>query len=65
MLHITNGDSANGYLKRIGILGQFQAWQDALHEGKITAHTDLTIISERRSHFLAEYFCLDLKNGAS
>ena len=61
MLHITNGDSANGYLKRIGILGQFQAWQDALHEGKITAHTDLTIISERRSHFLAEYFCLDLK----
>ena len=61
MLHITNGDNANLYLKRIGIQGDFQAWQDALHEGEITSHTDLHAISEIRSHFLAEYFCIDLK----
>mgnify|MGYP001006266736 CR=1 FL=1 len=61
MLHITNGDSANVYLKRIGILGQFQAWQDALHEGHISTHTELAAISNTRSYFLAEYFCIDLK----
>jgi hypothetical protein len=61
MLHITNGDYANSYLKKIGIPGQFQAWQDVLHHGVISNQTDLTIISAQRSQFLAEYFCLDQK----
>lgn len=56
MIHITNGDSANSYLKKIGIQGQFQAWHDVLHHGPITEQTDLIKISEYRSEFLADFF---------
>lgn len=62
MIHITNGDSANSYLKKIGIEGQFQAWQDVLHHGPITAQTDLKKISEYRSEFLADFFCIALSD---
>jgi len=62
MLHITNGDSANSYLKKIGIEGQFQAWQDVLHHGPITAQTNLKKISEYRSEFLADFFYIALSD---
>ena len=60
MIHITNGDSANSYLKKIGIEGQFQAWHDVLHHGPITAQTDLKKISDYRSNYLADFFCIAL-----
>ncbi|SFB81772.1 RNA polymerase subunit sigma-24 [Pseudoalteromonas denitrificans] len=60
MLHITNGDNGNSYLKKIGIEGQFQAWQDVLHHGPITSETNIEKISLYRSEFLAEFFCIAL-----
>ncbi|PAJ73247.1 RNA polymerase subunit sigma-24 [Pseudoalteromonas sp. NBT06-2] len=62
MIHITNGDNANRYLKQVGIEGQFQAWQDVLHHGPITAETNLNKITEYRSQFLAEFFCIALSD---
>ena len=61
MFHITNGDSANLFLSRIGIQGQFIAWQDVLHHGPIPKETELTHITAIRAPFLADYFCLPLK----
>ncbi len=61
MFHITNGDSANAYLKRIGVKGIFIAWQDVLHDGPLTDETNIQKISDHRSVFLAEYFCLSLQ----
>ncbi|ATC97880.1 DUF1835 domain-containing protein [Pseudoalteromonas spongiae] len=62
MYHITNGDSANLFLKRIGIQGQFIAWQDVLHHGPISAEVSLPAMSDYRAAFLADYFCLPLKD---
>ena len=62
MFRITNGDSANLFLKRIGIQGQYIAWQDVLHHGPITTATNLADISQYRAAFLADYFCLPLKD---
>lgn len=62
MFHITNGDSANLFLKRIGIQGQFVAWQDVLHHGPISSQLTLPAMSDYRAAFLADYFCLPLKD---
>jgi len=61
MFHITDGDCANLFLKRIGIQGQFIAWQDVLHHGPISAEVSLPAMSGYRAAFLADYFCLPLK----
>lgn len=60
MLHITNGDSANLYLKRIGVEGRFVAWHDVLHDGPLPKTNDLVSASQTRAAFLADYFCLSL-----
>ena len=60
MFHITNGDSANLFLKRIGIQGTFIPWQDCLHEGRLTAGS-LAEITEQRAALLADRFNLPLK----
>lgn len=60
MFHITNGDSANLYLKRIGIQGCFIAWQDCLHEGRLIA-ASLEQSTEQRAAVLADRFNLPIK----
>ncbi len=58
--HITNGDSANLYLKRIGIEGTFVAWQDVLHDGPLPQSSDLLEATSERAGFLAESYCISL-----
>jgi hypothetical protein len=54
MLHITNGDSAAGSLRRSGIGGEVLAWRDILHEGPVPAGLPLADLSAVRARFLAD-----------
>ena len=51
-LHITNGDSAAGTLRQTSLGGEVLPWQDALHEGPVTAGPR-GLLLERRAGFLS------------
>lgn len=52
LLHITNGDSAAGSLRRAGLGGEVLGWADLLWEGPLAAIDDLQF-NELRAQFLA------------
>ena len=52
MLHVTNGDSAVGVLRR-AVEGEFLPWRDVLHEGPVHAGLPLDALSRRRAAFIA------------
>jgi hypothetical protein len=54
MLHVTNGNSAIEAIRGAGILGEFVAWRDALHEGPVPADTRLEILAPLRARFIAD-----------
>lgn len=54
MLHLTNGESAGGSLRR-GVPGRVIAWQDVLHEGPVPAGLALEGMSDVRARFLAHW----------
>jgi hypothetical protein len=51
-LHVTNGDSAAGTLRRIGLAGRVLPWRDALHAGPVPAVGDREL-RRVRAGFLA------------
>lgn len=53
VLHLTNGESAAGSLRRSGLPGRVISWQDVLHEGPVPAGLTLEGMSEVRARFLA------------
>ncbi len=53
MLHVTNGDSAAGLLRRSGIPGDVLAWPDVLHEGPTPAEHG-AVWRHARARFLHE-----------
>ena len=53
MLHVTNGDSAAGSIRKGGIPGQVIPWRDVLHEGPVPAGLTLEEMSEVRARFLS------------
>ncbi len=55
MLHLTNGDSAAGSIRRTGVPGSVIAWRDILHEGPVPAGLTLEGLSDKRARFLAEW----------
>jgi hypothetical protein len=52
-LHITNGDSAVERIRAAGIIGQIDAWRDALHEGPVPAPATLDTLRPIRAKWLA------------
>jgi hypothetical protein len=55
MLHLTNGESAGGSLRRSGVPGRVISWDDVLHEGPVPAGLSLEQLSEVRARFLAQW----------
>jgi hypothetical protein len=53
MLHITNGESAAGSLRKTGLPGQVIAWNDVLHEGPAPTDLSLDQLRELRARFIA------------
>jgi Domain of unknown function (DUF1835) len=51
-LHVTNGDSAAGILRRTGLAARILPWRDALHEGPVPAVGDREL-RRVRAGFLA------------
>jgi hypothetical protein len=53
MLHITNGDSAAGGIRRTGVSGEVLSWIDVLHEGPVPPDFDLEQLCTVRAEFIA------------
>jgi hypothetical protein len=53
MLHITNGESAAGSIRKTGLPGQVLAWNDVLHEGPAPADLSLDQLRTLRAGFIA------------
>ena len=53
MLHITNGDSAAGGIRRTGVPGEVLSWIDVLHEGPVPQNLDLGQLRTVRAEFIA------------
>jgi hypothetical protein len=51
-LHVTNGDSAAGTIREIGLGGQVLSWRDVLHEGPVPAGSP-DELRAARARFLA------------
>ena len=51
-LHVTNGDSAAGILRRTGLAANVLPWRDALHDGPVPAVSDREL-RRVRAEFLA------------
>jgi len=52
-LIITNGDSAAGSLKSVGLGDEILPWRDVLHEGPVPDVGGLGALSELRGRYLA------------
>jgi len=55
MLHVTNGDSAAGSIRSLGLGGDVLPWRDVLHEGPVPAPATLDSLRPLRAQFLAGY----------
>jgi hypothetical protein len=51
-LHVTNGDSTAGTLRRTSLGGEVVAWRDVLHEGPVPPGDD-DVVRRARARFLA------------
>jgi hypothetical protein len=54
MLHVTNGDSAAGTIRRSGVEGEVLSWRDVLHDGPVPAGVTDAELREVRARFLAD-----------
>lgn len=54
ILNITNGDSAVGIMKQVGIPGDFLPWRDVLHDGPVPAGLSLEALSKVRADYIVE-----------
>jgi hypothetical protein len=54
MLHVTNGDSAAGTIRRSGVEGEVLPWRDVLHDGPVPARVTDAELREVRARFLAD-----------
>jgi len=55
MLHLTNGDSAAGFLRDSGVADRAVAWRDVLREGPVPPGLTLEAMSQVRARFLADW----------
>ncbi len=54
VLHITNGNSADGNIRESGIGGDVLPWRDVLHEGPVPTGVSLDELSRLRANYLAD-----------
>lgn len=57
VLHVTNGDSAVGALRRAGIQGDVIAWREVLHEGPAGTKVPGTFVHEERVRVACGHAC--------